>query len=410
MVQYFPYLLLLMVAIMLLIMFANRLKVAYPILLVLGGLAISFIPNVPTITLNPDLVLIIFLPPLLYADVFSLSLKEMWKWRRIIFSFAFIVVFITAAAVAWVANMVFPGFSLALGFLLGGVIGSTDAVSASTIMKFVKVPKRISTIIESESLLNDASSLIVFRFAALVVTTGQLVWTDIALNFLWVVIGGTLIGLAVAWVMRKLHKYLPTDANMDVILTFIVPYIMYIVANEVGASGVLAVVAGGMYMSFHLTSILAASTSNKGWAVWDILGFVLNGLAFMLIGLALPEVLIGIEAEGMSLATATNYGLLITGVVVGVRLLSSYGALLITQVMKHFITVADRRNPGFRLPLVLGWAGMRGVLSLAVALSIPLTLENGEPFPHRSLILYITFIVILATLLVQGLSLPALIR
>ena len=191
-----------------------------------------------------------------------------------------------------------------------------------------------------------------------------------------------------------------TDANMDIILSLIAPYIMYIVANEVGASGVLAVVAGGMYMSLHLTNIFAASTRNKGVAVWDILGFILNGLAFMLIGLALPEVLEGIEAEGMSLTTATNYGLLITGVVVGVRLLSSYGAILITQVMKHFITVADRRNPGSRVPLVLGWAGMRGVLSLAVALSIPLTLENGEPFPHRSLILYVTFIVILATLLV----------
>ena len=201
-----------------------------------------------------------------------------------------------------------------------------------------------------------------------------------------------------------------TDANMDIILSLIAPYIMYIVANEVGASGVLAVVAGGMYMSLHLTNIFAASTRNKGVAVWDILGFILNGLAFMLIGLDLPEVLEGIEAEGMSLATATNYGLLITGVVVGVRLLSSYGAVLITQIMKRFITVADERNPGARVPLVLGWAGMRGVLSLAVALSIPLTLENGEPFPHRSLILYITFIVILATLLVQGLSLPALIR
>jgi len=410
MVQYFPYLLLLMVAIMLLIMLANRLKVAYPILLVLGGLAISLIPNMPAITLNPDLVLIIFLPPLLYADVFSISLKEMWKWRRIIFSFAFIVVFITAAAVAWVANMVFPGFSLALGFLLGGVIGSTDAVSAAAIMNFVKVPKRISTIIESESLLNDASSLIVFRFAALVVTTGQLVWTDMALNFVWVVIAGAVIGLAIAWVMSKMYKYLPTDANMDVILSLIAPYIMYIVANEVGASGVLAVVAGSIYMSYCLSATMAASTRNKGIAVWDILGFILNGLAFMLIGLALPEVLEGIKAEGMSLATATNYGLLITGVVVGVRLLSSYGAVVITQIMKRFITVADERNPGARVPLVLGWAGMRGVLSLAVALSIPLTLENGEPFPHRSLILYITFIVILATLLLQGLSLPALIR
>ena len=410
MVTYFPYLLLLMVAIMLLIMLANRLKVAYPILLVLGGLAISFIPNLPVVILDPNLVLIIFLPPLLYADVFSLSLKEMWKWRRIIFSFAFIVVFITAAAVAWVANMVFPGFSLALGYLLGGVIGSTDAVSASSIMNFVKVPKRISTIIESESLLNDASSLIVFRFAALVVTTGQLVWTDMALNFLWVVIGGTLIGLAVAWVMRKLQRFLPTDANMDIILTLIAPYIMYIMANEVGASGVLAVVAGSMYMSLHLSTILAASTRNKGFAVWGIVGFVLNGLAFVLIGLALPEVLVGIEAEGIDLLTATGYGLLITGVVVGVRLLSSYGAIIITQIMKRFITVADGRHPGRRVPLVLGWAGMRGVLSLAVALSIPLTLENGEPFPHRHLILYITFIVILVTLLTQGLTLPALIR
>ncbi|GJH39710.1 Na+/H+ antiporter [Capnocytophaga sp. HP1101] len=399
-----------MVAIMLLIMLANRLKVAYPILLVLGGLAISFIPNMPVITIDPNLVLIIFLPPLLYADIFSISLKEMWKWRRIIFSFAFIVVFITAAAVAWVANMVFPGFSLALGFLLGGVVGSTDAVSASAIMRFVKVPNRISTMIESESLLNDASSLIVFRFAALVVTTGQLVWSEMALNFVWVVVGGSFIGLAIAWVMRKLHEFLPTDANMDVMLTLISLYVMYIIANELQASGVLAVVAGGMYMSIHLNSTIAASTRNKGVAVWDLLGFVLNGLAFMLIGLDLNEILADVQAEGIDLWTATGYGLLITGVLVVVRMLSAYGAVLITQIMKRFITVADERTYGARVPLVLGWAGMRGVLSLAVALSIPLTLDNGEPFLHRSLILYITFVVILVTLVTQGLTLPALIR
>lgn len=410
MIAYFPYLLLLMGAIMLLIMIANRMKIAYPILLVLGGLAMGFIPNTPAFTLNPNLVLVIFLPPLLYMDVFSLSLKEMWRWRRIIFSFAFIVVFITAGVVAWVANMVFPGFSLALGFLLGGVIGSTDAVSASVIMKFIKVPNRIATIIESESLLNDASSLIVFRFAALVVTTGQLVWTDIALNFVWVVIGGALIGLVVAWVMRKVHQYLPTDENMDILLSLISPYTMYIIADEFGASGVLAVVTGAIYISLHMNSIFEAGTLNKASAVWNILSFVLNGLAFTLIGLALPEILVGIEAEGISLGTATTYGFIITAVIVGVRILCSYGAIVTTQIMKHFIKVADERIPKIGIPLVLGWAGMRGVLSLAVALSIPLTLENGEPFPHRYLILYITFIVILVTLLTQGLTLPFLIR
>lgn len=411
MVEQFPYLLIMLAAIILLIMLANRLKIAYPIALVLGGLAISFIPNVPVITIDPNLVLIIFLPPLLYADTFSLSMKEMWRWRRIIFSFAFIVVFITAAAVAWVANMVFPGFSLALGFLLGGVVGSTDAVSAAAIMKYVKVPNRISTIIESESLLNDASSLIVFRFAALVVTTGQLVFSTMALNFLWVVIGGVLIGLIVAFIMRKLQKYLPTDSNMDILFTLIAPYIMYLAANEVGASGVLAVVAGGVYMSYYfMGNNIQAESRNKGAAVWDILVFILNGFAFILIGLDLNEVLRGVQAEGIDLWTATGYGLLIVAVLVGVRMLCSYGAIVITQIMKHFITVADRRMPGASLPLVMGWAGMRGVLSLAVALSIPHTLESGEPFPHRSLILYITFIVILTTLLLQGLTLPTLIK
>lgn len=411
MVAYFPYLLLLLITIVGLTMLANRLRIAYPILLVFGGLGLSLMPKLPHIAIDPNWVLLIFLPPLLYADSWALSLKELWRWRRIIFSFAFIVVFITSATVAWVANMVLPGFSLALGFLFGGVIGSTDVVSVSAILKFVKVPHRLSTILENESLLNDASSLIVFRFAALVVTTGQFVWYQMAGGFLWVVIGGVAVGLAVAYLLRLIHKLFPTDANMDIILTFISPYIMYMIANALDASGVLAVVAGGAYLNHFRNEIFPAATRNKAMAVWDNIVFILNGLAFSLIGLSLPEILSSIEQEGMELTTATYYGLLMAGVIIGVRILCAYGAVLTTQIMKRFIPVADgRRYNNVRIPLILGWAGMRGVLSLAVALSIPLTLDDGSPFPHRHLILYMTFIVILVTLVVQGLTLPFLIK
>jgi len=411
MVAYFPYLLLLLITIVGLTMLANRLRIAYPILLVFGGLALSLMPKLPHIAIDPNWVLLIFLPPLLYADSSALSLKELWKWRRIIFSFAFIVVFITSATVAWVANMVLPGFSLALGFLFGGVVGSTDVVSVSAILKFVKVPHRLSTILENESLLNDASSLIVFRFAALVVTTGEFVWYQMAGGFLWVVIGGVAVGLAVAYLLRFIHKLLPTDANMDIILTFISPYIMYMIANALEASGVLAVVVGGAYLTYFRNEIFPAATRNKGAAVWGNIVFILNGLAFSLIGLSLPEILSSIEQEGMELTTATYYGLLMAGVIIGVRILCAYGAVLTTQIMKRFIPVADgRRYNNVRIPLILGWAGMRGVLSLAVALSIPLTLADGSPFPHRHLILYMTFIVILVTLVVQGLTLPFLIK
>jgi len=216
---------------------------------------------------------------------------------------------------------------------------------------------------------------------------------------------------AVAYLLRLVHKLFPTDANMDIILTFISPYIMYMIANALEASGVLAVVAGGAYLNHFRNEIFPAATRNKGMAVWGNIVFILNGLAFSLIGLSLPEILSSIRQEGMELTTATYYGLLMAGVIIGVRILCAYGAVLITQIMKRFIPVADgRRYNNIRIPLILGWAGMRGVLSLAVALSIPLTLDDGSPFPHRHLILYMTFIVILVTLVVQGLTLPFLIK
>jgi monovalent cation/hydrogen antiporter len=409
MLEHFPFYLALIVLIVLLIMLGNKIKVAYPVLLVLAGLFISFIPGVPVLKIDPELIFIIFLPPLLYEAAWANSWKELWHWRRIIGSFAFVVVFLTAISVAIVANSFIPGFSLALGFLLGGIVSPPDAVSASAILKFVKVPKRVSSILEGESLLNDASSLIIFRFAMVAVATGQFIWHEAALSFGWMLVGGIGIGLLVGFIFLKLHKWLPTDANMDIILSFVTPYVMYIAAEELHASGILAVVSGGLYLSTHRHQFLGSSSRLRGENVWQSLVFLLNGLVFMLIGLGLSDIITGLKEEGVSIAQATGYGILISFVLIIGRMIAAYGAVIVTMLASYVITVADKR-PGFRVPLILGWTGMRGVVSLAAALSIPITLADGTPFPHRNLILYITFVVILVTLVLQGLTLPLMIK
>src|SRR5207342_909560 len=207
-----PFLLAMVAAIVLLEMLATKLRVAYPIVLVVAGLLISFIPGLPAIKVNPDLIFFIVLPPLLSEAAWNISFKEMKKWYRIIGSFAFLVVLFTALAVAVVANQYIPGFSIALGFLLGGIVSPPDAVSTGAITKFVKIPRATSTILEGESLLNDASSLIIFRFALVAVGTGQFVLQQAALQFVWMVIGGVIIGLALGFVFVKAHKHLPIDA------------------------------------------------------------------------------------------------------------------------------------------------------------------------------------------------------
>ncbi|GAB3432932.1 Na+/H+ antiporter [Niabella aquatica] len=410
MVEHFVFYLGFVLIIISAIMLANKLKVAYPILLVIAGLLISFIPGIPAIKINPELIFIIFLPPLLYEAAFAVSWKEMWKLRRIITSFAFIVVFLTAMSVAFIANSYIPGFSLALGFVLGGIVSPPDAVSAGAILKFVKVPKQIGTLLEGESLFNDASSLIIFRFAMAAVATGQFLWQDAALSFGWMVVGGVGLGILLAFIFLKVHRLFPTDVNMDTILTLVTPYIMYIAAEEVHASGVLAVVSGGLFLSVRRHRFLRTSQSRlQGANVWASFAFLINGIVFLLIGLDLPEIMHGLNNEGIGLSAAIGYGLLITGVLVMVRFLASFGAVIVTLIMRNFINVADP-DPGFKAPLLLGWTGMRGVVSLAAALSIPVQMDNGLAFPHRDLILFITFIVILVTLIVQGLTLPALIK
>jgi CPA1 family monovalent cation:H+ antiporter len=400
----YVYLILIILA---LVMIANKLRIAYPIVLVLGGLILSVVSPFSKMTIDPELVFLIFLPPLLYEAAWQTSWKEFWKWKRVITSFAFPIVIFTSCVVAIVSSAFIPGFTLALGFLLGGIISPPDAISATTIMRQVDVPKSLVSIIEGESLLNDASSLIVFRFALAAVLTGQFSLHSATTDFFIVIIMGTLTGLSVGMVFYSIHRWLPTTPSIDIILTMVTPYCMYYLAEHFHYSGVLAVVCGGLLLSGKRQSMLNYRSRIEGVNVWTNMVFILNGLIFLLIGLQLPSITKGLG--NISLASAIWYGLAISLVLVLTRLFSTFGAVLFTRFMSNFITVADR-NPGWKTPLVAGWAGMRGVVSLAAALSIPLMAGDGRPFPYRNLILFITFIVILVTLVFQGLTLPWLIR
>jgi CPA1 family monovalent cation:H+ antiporter len=407
MLQSFILYIALVIIILLLVMLAQRLRVAYPIVLVLGGLLLSVIPGMPSVSIDPQFIFLIFLPPLLYEAAWYTSWKSLWYWRRIISSFAFLIVIVTSLVVALVSSSIIPGFSLALGFLLGGITSPPDAVSATTVMQYVKVPRGLAAIIEGESLLNDASSLSVFRFALIAVDTGRFVFHEAALNFVLVIVLGIACGIAVALVYYAIHRWLPTTPNIDIVLTLTAPYVMYIAAESVHVSGVLSVVSGGLFLSYRSHRILSHRSRLRGANVWSTIGFVFNGLVFMLIGLELPVI---VQQLGpVSLKNAIGYGLLITAVLMVARLLCTFGASAFTVFISRYIRTADSR-PGWKSPLIFGWAGMRGVVSLAAALSIPILLPDGSPFPQRDLIIFISFMVILLTLVVQGLTLPLLIR
>lgn len=407
-----PFMLALVVLIVLIEMLADKLRIAYPVLLVVAGLLISFVPGLPRVQIDPDMIFFIFLPPLLFEASWSISFKEMKKWWRIITSFAFLVVFFSALAVALFTNYLIPGITLAIGFLLGGIVSPPDAVSTGAIMKFVKIPKSMSAILEGESLLNDASSLIIFRFALAAVGTGQFVFQTAVVDFSWMVVGGIAIGLLGGWLCMYAHKKLPTDAPSDIVFTLVEPYLLYWVAEQVHSSGVLAVVAGGLFLSNKRLSFLTSASRIMGFSFWEALIFILNGIVFMIIGLALPGIVSGLQQEGIPLARAIFYGGLVALILVVTRVISSYAALVATLIFRPGVAPGrgQSRRRRWGMPMLLGWTGMRGVVSLAAALSIPLTLPGGAPFPHRNLILFITFMVILLTLLIQGLTLPFMIK
>ncbi|MDT3402138.1 Na+/H+ antiporter [Mucilaginibacter terrae] len=400
--------LILLSAAFLLILLAKRLKIAYPIFLVLAGLGVSNLPGMPVINIEPDLIFLIFLPPLLYEAAWWTSWNEFWKWKRPISLLAFGLVFLTSFVVAYTVSAFIPGFTLATGFLLGGIISPPDAIAAASVLKTIRVPKRILTILEGESLVNDASSLTVFRFALSTVMAGVFSLHEASVSFVSVTIMGIVVGLVVAHVFYLIHRFLPTTASIDSAFSLISPYVMYLGAEHFHYSGVMAVVSGGLFLSYRSHEIFTDGQSRlQTINVWSTISIILNGLVFMMIGLGLPSIVAGLE--GYSLMQASVYGLLVSALVIIIRMAWIYPATFIPRwLFKH---VRDKEpHPGWKGPFIIGWAGMRGVVSLAAALSLPLTLENGQMLPERNLIIYITFVVILVTLVFQGLTLPFIIK
>lgn len=384
---------------------SERFRVSYPILLVLAGLLISFMPNVPVIHMDPELILMVFMPPLLYAAAWNTSWASFWRLRQPISLLAFGLVIFTSSAIAFFSHWLIPNFPLALGFLLGGIISPPDAVAASSVFQNLKVPKQVVSILEGESLVNDASSLIVFRFALAALLTGNFAAWDAASGFFSVVVFGILIGLAIAHVLYLIHRFLPTTPAIDTALTLISPYLMYLTAEHFGYSGVLAVVSGGLFLSFRSADIFSYNSRLQGDTVWNMLVFLLNGVVFILIGLQLPEIIKGLG--NYAIADCIYFAVAISLVTIIVRIIWVYLAAYLPLLNPKKRAQVDLN---WKSIFIVGWSGMRGVVSLASALALPLTLTNGTAFPHRSLILFITFVVILFTLILQGLSLPAILK
>jgi monovalent cation/hydrogen antiporter len=398
-------LLALLLAVAALLALAPALRIPYPILLVLGGLALGFVPGIPTVQLPPDLVLIAILPPLLYSAAFFTSLRELRANVRPIGLLAIGLVLTTMVAVAAVAHTFVDDMSWTAAFVLGAVVSPTDPIAASAVMRRLGVPRRTVSIVEGESLVNDGTALVLYRVAITAAVAGTFSIWDASWRLLWSIGGGVAIGLVVGFVVAAVRRRLD-NPPVEVTIALITGYLAFIPANAVGASGVLAVVTAGIYLGWRTPELTSFQTRLQGAAVWEIFTFVLNALLFALVGLQLPRILDALT--GFSASKLMWWGLLVTATVVVARLVF---VPVFTYLPRRFLGAfgPDAAPPPARA-FVVSWAGMRGAVSLAAALAVPLTTNAGREFPQRDLIVFLTFCVILGTLVVQGLTLPVVIR
>jgi len=395
--------------------FADKAKLPYPILLVIVGIAIGFIPTMTEIQINPEIIFLIFLPPLLYDASFNISPKDFKTNINTISTLAITLVFLTTFWIAVVAHYMIPNITWPLAFVLGAILSATDAVAAISITKGLGISHKTITILEGESLINDASALVAYRFAVAAVLGSTFIIWKATLQFVFLLGGGFLVGFIMAkilaFILSKVHK----NVNVTISLMLLMPFIAYLVAEQFHVSGVIAVVILGLAIARFSKKIFPESLKNSSRSLWDIIIFILNGLIFILIGLNFRYILKDIDND--MLLPYIGYAFIITIVALLIRMVRIF--LQKINLQKAFQKNDDGRRKrkvsedallDFNNSIILGWSGMRGIVSLAIAIGLPKFLEDGSPFPERNTIIFISIAVVLFTLIGQGLTLPWIVK
>jgi monovalent cation/hydrogen antiporter len=384
---------------------ASRIGVPYPIVLVLGGLALGFVPGLPEVELDPDLVLVVFLPPLLYVAAFFSEMHALRGYARALSLTSVGLVLVTTVLVAVPGHLVLD-LPWPMAFALGAIVSPTDPVAATAIMRRLGAPRRIVNLVEGESLVNDAAALIAYRVAVVAAVEGTFSLLDASLEFLLAAAGGVALGLAVGYVIGEIRRRLD-DPQTEITISLITGYAAFLPAEHLHVSGVLSVVTAGLYLGWRAPELASPSTRLQVSAVWDVLTFLLNATLFVLIGLQLPVVLD--DLTGQPLSELLGYAALVSVAVIGARFAWVFTVPYIVRALDRRPRQRERRV-GVSERVVIAWSGLRGAVSLATALALPLETDAGAQLPGRNLIVFVTFAVVLVTVVGQGLTLPALIR
>lgn len=385
---------------------ARRLKFPYPIALVAGGTVVGFVPNLPQFPFDPNTILVLVLPPILYQAALLTSWNDFKANIRQISMLAFGLVLATTLVVGAALKLVVPDVPWAVAFIFGAIVSPPDAVAATAILSRLNIPRRIVTVLEGESLVNDASGLVIYKFAVAAALTGIFSFADAGEQLLRVSFGGVAVGVALAHLFIAVHRRLG-DAFIEVLTSLTVPYFTYIAAEFLGVSGVLAAVAAGLVRGRYAPEIVSAEMRILARSVWKILVFMLNSLIFMLIGMQLSGV--GEKLANYSFLELLGLGLFVSALAIAVRFAWIFPVAYLPRWLGGSSHANEPRQSNNELAII-SWCGMRGIVSLAAALALPNTLPDGSPFPYRDLIIFLTFFVIAVTLIGQGLSLPSLIR